>query len=86
MYYLNAPKTSLENKLTTPSISKMKIFFIQLLVIVTTATANARPIETNCTAEFHSLLEQALEVKNHCKIKGFYDCCEVNYIPVQPCS
>ena len=57
----------------------MKTFFTQLLVAVTIATVTARPTETNCTTEFHSLLEQALEVKNHCKIKGFYDCCEVNY-------
>lgn len=55
------------------------MLLIQLLVIIAIATTNARPIETNCTTEFHSLLEQALEVKNHCKIKGFYDCCEVNY-------
>ena len=32
---------------------------------------------TNCTEEFQTVLEKALEVKNHCNIRGFYDCCEV---------
>ena len=76
------PKASLKNKnklIIMPSISNMKTVFVQLLAIVAIVTVNAAPIETNCTTEFHSLLEQALEVKSHCKIKGFYDCCEVNH-------
>ena len=32
---------------------------------------------TNCTEEFQTVLKKAVEVKNHCNIRGFYDCCEV---------
>ena len=32
---------------------------------------------SNCTEEFNTILEKAAEIKSHCNMRGFYDCCEV---------
>lgn len=47
------------------------------LVIAAYALVGAIATETNCTSEFNSALELALEIKEKCNIKGYYDCCEV---------
>ena len=62
------------NNISAASILNMKT--LQLLLVIAT-TVVARPIGNNCTTEFQSLLDKALEIKEHCNIKGFYDCCEV---------
>ena len=56
---------------------KSILMVVCLLAVTVIVTVVARPTGTNCTTEFQSLLEQALEIKEHCNIKGFYDCCEV---------
>ena len=60
-----------------PSVFKKMLRILLILALTTYTIVDARPTDTNCTNEFQSLVEQALEVKSHCKIKGFYDCCEV---------
>ena len=50
---------------------------ILLLVVATLAKVSAILEVSNCTEEFQTILAKAIEVKNHCNIQGFYDCCEV---------
>ena len=49
------------------------IIVILALIAQTSALHNI----SNCTDEFHMILNKAVEIKNHCNIKGFYDCCQV---------
>ena len=58
-------------------LSNMKTIAAIVCFIVFSTVIFASAADNNCTAEFKSLLEQAADVKNHCNIKGFYDCCEV---------
>ena len=51
--------------------------FLTIVVLALFAKVNAFHDNSNCTEEFHMLLEKAAEIKNHCNIRGFYDCCEV---------
>ena len=55
---------------------------LALLMMALLAQVNAFHNRSNCTEEFHTILEKAAEIKkkNHCNIRGFYDCCEV-YFP-----
>ena len=55
---------------------------LALLMLALLAQGNAFHNRSNCTEEFHTILEKAAEIKkkNHCNIRGFYDCCEV-YFP-----
>ena len=50
---------------------------LALLVLALLATVSAFHNASNCTEEFHMILEKAAEIKSHCNIRGFYDCCEV---------
>ena len=51
---------------------------ILLLVVAVLAKVSAIHEVRNCTKEFRTILAKAIEVKNHCNIQGFHDCCEVN--------
>ena len=48
-----------------------------LLTLALLAKVSAFHNASNCTEEFHTVLEKAAEIKSHCDIRGFYDCCEV---------
>ena len=53
-----------------------------ILVLLATlfADGNAFHNASNCTEEFHMILEKAADIKSHCSMRGFYDCCEVSHI------
>ena len=54
---------------------------LALLKLALVAKVNAFHNRSNCTKEFRTILEKAAEIKkNHCNIRGFYDCYEV-YFP-----
>ena len=50
---------------------------ILLLLATVFADANAFHNDSNCMEEFYTILEKAAEIKSHCNMRGFYDCCEV---------
>ena len=52
---------------------KEKILVLLALLAKGSAFHNA----SNCTEEFHMILKKATDIKDHCNIRGFYDCCEV---------
>ena len=56
-------------------IKKMKNLILLILALI--AEASAFLDASNCTEEFHMILNKAVEIKNHCNIRGFYDCCQV---------
>ena len=57
----------------------MKLITLHLSVAIATFTiVGATTTGINCTAEFKSMLENALAKKENCDINGFYDCCEVS--------
>ena len=53
----------------------MKILILLFVALV--AKASAFHNVSNCTEEFQAALLKVIDIKNHCNIKGFYDCCEV---------
>ena len=52
------------------------ILIIVILALIAQAGAFHKNI-SNCTEEFHATIKKAVEIKNHCNIRGFYDCCQV---------
>jgi predicted nucleic acid-binding protein len=48
-----------------------------IVILALIAQAGAWHNTSNCTDEFHETLKKAVEIKNHCNIRGFYDCCQV---------
>jgi hypothetical protein len=48
-----------------------------IVILALIAQAGAWHNTSNCTDEFHEILKKAVEIKNHCNIRGFYDCCQV---------
>ena len=63
---------------TTATLVKMDqtISIIVILALIAQAGAFHKNI-SSCTEEFHATLKKAVEIKNHCNIRGFYDCCQV---------
>ena len=55
----------------------MKMDQMIIVILALIAQAGAFHNASNCTEEFHATLKKAVEIKNHCNIRGFYDCCEV---------
>ena len=62
--------------------TKLKMTAIPLFLALAAllATSNALHNVSNCSSAFQTILEKAIEIKNHCNIRGFYDCCEVSII------
>ena len=60
----------------------MKELVLLTCMLALLATVSAFHNESNCTEAFHTVLKKAAEVKSHCNIRGFYDCCEVRLFSI----